>query len=733
MALTFTESTLSLLAEEKDGLVASLREQLVSEKAASGLLRAECEAERRKCAVYRDLARSLMEGTAGDTEADAILEGVASAAESGLEASRRLSEAEAAMSGLEAEIASLRAKVGALEKENAYLRAKLEEADSSRPTCADAVTALLGGKLVGRCSSDEVDALIRECEKEARRRDRERKERESKAAYEAKKAEKRNGRLLKEKEEAERRAEELRKDNDALTAENKALRDAIYSSNDERSRAPSGNGAEGMKRSADEEGAPQEAAPSGDVAKGRKKGHWGASSRERKPRSGVYCVYDCGDGETVVWRTATAKGIPEGATRMEKLDRGKDYYMYIPGRTVRIHVLETCYRDDRTGRLYRPEKGDVAKMSVGHFDFLLVSTIMVLQCITGTSLQRTVETVSGYGARLTYSTVCSMVMKVLRRIHDALDSILLDRVKADNYLGIDEVCARVFIRGSDRRAVKMKYCWTMYAHNLRLVYHRYEDGSRSTEVLKSMLEGWEGVFQSDMAAMYKKFLDDTGDGDRVKRLACLAHVRRWLRKALLFEGADSDCARLLDDIHDIYEFERTYRALGLTPEEIRKRRDTEVRPILEAFHARVVRCLNDPDKKDQDMLLKALGYAQAEYDGILRYLDDGTYQCDNNKVENSHRGIALGRHVYYFFGSERSAEYHMTLFALVESAKMHGLDLKDYIANIVYDVCCLNKSGEECLHLLPDSWECFTQPEARESIVAEYYEKMLEKTRKPPS
>ena len=157
MALTFTESTLSLLAEEKDGLVASLREQLVSEKAASGLLRAECEAERRKCAVYRDLARSLMEGTAGDTEADAILEGVASAAESGLEASRRLSEAEAAMSGLEAEIASLRAKVGALEKENASLRAKLEEADSSRPTCADAVTALLGGKLVGRCSSDEVD------------------------------------------------------------------------------------------------------------------------------------------------------------------------------------------------------------------------------------------------------------------------------------------------------------------------------------------------------------------------------------------------------------------------------------------------------------------------------------------------------------------------------------------------------------------------------------------------
>ena len=45
----------------------------------------------------------------------------------------------------------------------------------------------------------------------------------------------------------------------------------------------------------------------------------------------------------------------------------------------------------------------------------------------------------------------------------------------------------------------------------------------------------------------------------------------------------------------------------------------------------------------------------------------------------------------------------------------------------------VQESGEECLHLLPDSWECFTQPEARESIVAEYYEKMLEKTRKPPS
>lgn len=96
-------------------------------------------------------------------------------------------------------------------------------------------------------------------------------------------------------------------------------------------------------------------------------------------------------------------------------------------------------------------------------------------------------------------------------------------------------------------------------------------------------------------------------------------MRRWFCKSLLFESEDSYCKIILGYIDDIYKLEQGYK--GLAPEEIKERRQKEVIPILKAMKAVVDRCLASPDNKDKELFLKALGYAQAEYDGILRYTE----------------------------------------------------------------------------------------------------------------
>lgn len=76
-------------------------------------------------------------------------------------------------------------------------------------------------------------------------------------------------------------------------------------------------------------------------------------------------------------------------------------------------------------------------------------------------------------------------------------------------------------------------------------------------------------------------------------------------------------------------------------------------------------------------LLKGLrALLKATLPNLLRKsdLDDGRPEIDNNAAERAFRGAALGRKDRLFAGSDRGGERTVTIYCLIETAKLNGVD-----------------------------------------------------------
>ena len=64
---------------------------------------------------------------------------------------------------------------------------------------------------------------------------------------------------------------------------------------------------------------------------------------------------------------------------------------------------------------------------------------------------------------------------------------------------------------------------------------------------------------------------------------------------------------------------------------------------------------------------------------LIRYIDDGQLQIDNNGVENAIRPFAIGRKNWLFSNSVKGAKASANLYSLIETAKAHGLEPYHYL------------------------------------------------------
>ena len=73
-------------------------------------------------------------------------------------------------------------------------------------------------------------------------------------------------------------------------------------------------------------------------------------------------------------------------------------------------------------------------------------------------------------------------------------------------------------------------------------------------------------------------------------------------------------------------------------------------------------------------LAGAIRYALTRMKRLRPYLENGFLELDNNSAERSMRPIALGRKNYLFMGSEGGGKAAATAYALIETAKLNGVD-----------------------------------------------------------
>lgn len=70
-----------------------------------------------------------------------------------------------------------------------------------------------------------------------------------------------------------------------------------------------------------------------------------------------------------------------------------------------------------------------------------------------------------------------------------------------------------------------------------------------------------------------------------------------------------------------------------------------------------------------------------DWRALTRYLDNGQLEIDNNAAERALRAVAIGRKNYLFMGADSGGQRAASLYSLIGSAKLNGLDSAFYQFN----------------------------------------------------
>jgi transposase len=193
------------------------------------------------------------------------------------------------------------------------------------------------------------------------------------------------------------------------------------------------------------------------------------------------------------------------------------------------------------------------------------------------------------------------------------------------------------------------------------------------------LNDFEGTLQADgykgFGALYRPTLPSKPP--KILESSCWAHCRRGFM--YLYKATKSPvAAEALTRIRQLYRIETDIR--GRSAEERRIDRQARAGPILEALYAWLADTVARTSKGGT--LHDALQYPLNRWRALCRYCDDGRLEIDNLAAERSLRGPAIGRKNMLFFGSDAGGERAAGLYALVESAKLNGLDPEAYLRHV---------------------------------------------------
>jgi len=223
----------------------------------------------------------------------------------------------------------------------------------------------------------------------------------------------------------------------------------------------------------------------------------------------------------------------------------------------------------------------------------------------------------------------------------------------------------------------------------KLVLFDYQD-SRSSIHPTDFLAGFNGYLQVDGYAGYEK--------TTATLVGCWAHARRKFVEAQKAQGkgktGKADVA--LNHIQKLYALES--RLKTAPPDKKYDARQTLAKPILEQFKSWLEKSSESVTK--ESLLGAAITYSLNQWPKLMRYLDDGRLNIDNNRAERAVKPFVIGRKAWLFTNTKTGAQASAALYSLVETAKINGLEPYDYLCRLLTELPKAN-THEQLQQLLP--------------------------------
>ena len=255
-----------------------------------------------------------------------------------------------------------------------------------------------------------------------------------------------------------------------------------------------------------------------------------------------------------------------------------------------------------------------------------------------------------------FSAMCNLL--------EPLYECLKQQVLQTDYLMADETPIPVLTRDKPG-ATHKGYQWVYHDPIKRLVLFDYRK-SRGREGPDTILENFTGHLQTDGYTAYNNLKNQS----KITLLACMAHARRKFEHAL--DNHPHMAGEALTMIQQLYAIERKAREASMDHEQIRQLRLQQALPVLNTLKPWLDENLivNPP----QSAISKAIAYTLNLWPRLVRYVEDGRFQIDNNLTENTIRPLAIGRKNYLFAGSHDAAQNAAMIYSFLGTCKINDIE-----------------------------------------------------------
>ena len=307
-----------------------------------------------------------------------------------------------------------------------------------------------------------------------------------------------------------------------------------------------------------------------------------------------------------------------------------------------------------------------------------------------------------HGVNLSRQTLCGWVEVAADWLSPIYREMKAGLVAGD-YLQADETPIRYLdpdVKGKSQSG----WLWT-YSQPQGDVVFEWQV-SRSREGPRAFLKSFRGKLQTDGYGVYESLARERGD--ELVLIGCWAHARRGLHEAL---GEGRSAAWLVGQIGRLYAVEKQLREQKAGPQLRAAMRVWQSRPILE----RLRRALEIVRRKvlPKSLLGQAIDYTLARWAALIRYVDDGRLDIDNNACENSIRPTAVGKKNFLFIGHPDAGQRSAVIYSVLGSCRRHGINPAEYLQDVFERLPKAKTS--EVPALTPAAWAKAKRAAARQS------------------
>jgi len=278
------------------------------------------------------------------------------------------------------------------------------------------------------------------------------------------------------------------------------------------------------------------------------------------------------------------------------------------------------------------------------------------------------------GVEVSRATLCNWVLRC-GELFQPLINLLIKTINQYNVGYADETTVQV-LKEPERAPDKKSYMWVFGGgppDKFSWIYQYHP--SRSGDIPNGFFDEFSGYLHVDGYAGYN-------DISNTILVGCWAHARRkFVEVAKSAKNKKGLAHHVICEIKKLYKVEKDAKKNNLSHEDLKQLRNEKSKPLLDKLFI----WLNEKQKTTppKSPIGKAIAYTLNQWGKLVRYLDDGRLEIDNNRSERAVKPFVIGRKNWMFSDRVHGAKAGANIYSLIETCKANGIEPYAYLRFIL--------------------------------------------------